>query len=178
MRFPLRRLTTLGALTAFAVATGSIAVADGTSAGDVAARALDTTPEVAPVDPTTIDPAAAAAVSAVPTVRTPPTVARAEELAVEPVVTQSMVASWYGPNFHGRLTANGETFDQWALTAAHKSLPFGTRLEVTNPGTGRSVVVRVNDRGPFTPGRDIDLSRAAAEALGIGGVSRVEVAFV
>lgn len=88
----------------------------------------------------------------------------------------SGVASWYGPNFHGRTTANGETFDQWAMTAAHKTLPFGTVLRVTNPSNGRSVEVRINDRGPFIAGRSIDLSRAAAEAIGIGGVAPVELA--
>lgn len=75
------------------------------------------------------------------------------------------VASWYGPGFHGRLTANGERFNQNALTAAHKTLPFGTRVLVENPRTGKQVVVRINDRGPFIKGRVIDLSKAAAQAL-------------
>ena len=77
-------------------------------------------------------------------------------------------ASWYGPGFHGRLTANGERFDQNALTAAHRSLPFGTRVRVTSTSTGRSVVVRINDRGPFVQGRSIDLARAAARVIGCG----------
>ena len=76
-------------------------------------------------------------------------------------------ASWYGPGFHGRRTANGEVFNQNALTAAHRSLPFGTRVRVTNVNNGRSVVVRINDRGPFTRGRVIDLSTAAANSLGM-----------
>lgn len=80
---------------------------------------------------------------------------------------QSGIASWYGPGFHGRQTASGELFDMGELTAAHKTLPFGTRVLVQNPRTGKEVVVRINDRGPFTPGRVIDLSRAAAAALGI-----------
>jgi rare lipoprotein A len=86
-------------------------------------------------------------------------------------------ASWYGDPFHGRPTASGEPFDKNALTAAHRTLPFGTRLRVTYPATGRSVVVRVNDRGPFVPGRDLDLSQAAAERLGLirAGVARVLV---
>ena len=79
----------------------------------------------------------------------------------------SGVASYYGRRFHGRRTANGERFDMHALTAAHKTLPFGTRVLVTNPRTGKSVTVRINDRGPFTPGRTIDLSRAAADQIGI-----------
>lgn len=77
------------------------------------------------------------------------------------------MASWYGPGFHGRRTASGEHFNQYALTAAHRSLPFGTRVRVTNAYNGRSVVVRINDRGPFTRGRVIDLSRKAAQVLGV-----------
>ena len=76
-------------------------------------------------------------------------------------------ASYYGRRFHGRRTANGESFDMHALTAAHRTLPFGSRVRVTNPRTGQSVVVRINDRGPFVSGRTIDLSRAAAEQVGI-----------
>lgn len=76
-------------------------------------------------------------------------------------------ASWYGPGFHGKRTANGERFDMYALTAAHKTLPFGTHLRVSSLRNGTHVDVRVNDRGPFTPGKMIDLSRAAAEAIGM-----------
>ena len=79
------------------------------------------------------------------------------------------VASWYGPGFHGNHTANGEIYDQFALTAAHPSLPLGTRAMVTNLSNGRSVEVRINDRGPFVDGRAIDLSYAAAGALGMIG---------
>jgi rare lipoprotein A len=79
------------------------------------------------------------------------------------------IASWYGPGFHGRRTANGERFNQNALTAAHKTLPFGTKVKVTNLRNGQSVVVRINDRGPFTRGRVIDLSSAAAKVIGIKG---------
>lgn len=79
------------------------------------------------------------------------------------------LASWYGLGFHGARTANGERFDQNALTAAHRTLPFGTRVRVTNLQNGRSVVVRINDRGPFTGGREIDLSRGAAAAIGLIG---------
>ena len=76
-----------------------------------------------------------------------------------------MTASWYGPGFHGNTTANGETYDMHGFTAAHKSLPFGTRLLVCNVLEGRCVEVRVNDRGPFIAGRDLDLSYAAAKAI-------------
>jgi peptidoglycan lytic transglycosylase len=78
-------------------------------------------------------------------------------------------ASWYGGKFQGRLTANGEIFDTALLTAAHKTLPFGTIVRVSHLGNGRSVEVRINDRGPFVEGRVIDLSRAAADALEMAG---------
>jgi rare lipoprotein A len=87
------------------------------------------------------------------------------------------VASWYGPGFHGRRTASGEVYDQDALTAAHRSLPFGTRVRVTNLENGRAVEVRINDRGPFVGGRVIDVSRAAARVIGLigPGVARVRL---
>jgi rare lipoprotein A len=84
-------------------------------------------------------------------------------------------ASWYGPGFQGRRTANGERFNTHAFTAAHRSLPFGTRIRVTNTANGRSIVVRINDRGPYVGGRVIDLSQASARAIGIQGVSRVHL---
>lgn len=86
------------------------------------------------------------------------------------------MASWYGPGFHGWKTASGERFNTGALTAAHKTLPFGTRVRVVNVRTGRSVVVRINDRGPFIRGRVIDLSKAAARAIGMDGVAPVRLA--
>ena len=79
-------------------------------------------------------------------------------------------ASWYGPRFHGRRTASGERYDQHALTAAHRTLPFGTLVRVRSLVTGKEVDVRVTDRGPFVRGRIIDVSRAAAEALGMMGL--------
>jgi rare lipoprotein A len=92
--------------------------------------------------------------------------------AEPPPVTGGMqdgIASWYGPGFHGRRTANGEVFDQHELTAAHRSLPHGTRVMVTNLTNGRSVEVRINDRGPFIRGRVIDLSYAAARSIAMIG---------
>ncbi|MBF9232807.1 septal ring lytic transglycosylase RlpA family protein [Microvirga alba] len=80
---------------------------------------------------------------------------------------QRGLASWYGPGFQGRRTASGESFNSWAMTAAHRSLPFGTTLRVVNVKNGRSVVVRVNDRGPFTGRRIIDLAKGAAQELGL-----------
>lgn len=92
-------------------------------------------------------------------------------------IGETMVATYYSKRFHGRRTSNGEVYDQNLLTCAHKSLPFNTKLIVTNPKNGKAVVVRVNDRGPFTRGRDIDLSYAAAQEIGIirAGVAPVEV---
>lgn len=74
--------------------------------------------------------------------------------------------SWYGEKYHGRTTANGERYDMYAMTAAHKTLPFGTIVKVTNLKNNRSVIVRINDRGPFIKGRIIDLSYMAAKKLG------------
>jgi rare lipoprotein A len=88
-----------------------------------------------------------------------------------------MTASWYGRKFHGRKTANGEIYNQMAFTAAHKNLRFGTLLRVTNPDNNQSVIVRVNDRGPYIRGRELDLSKASASALGLveKGVAKVRV---
>lgn len=85
------------------------------------------------------------------------------------------VASWYGPGFHGRRTASGETFDTHELTAAHKTLPFGTLLKVTNLENGKTTTVRVNDRGPYAHGRIIDLSLAAKIELEMGGLAKVRI---
>ncbi len=82
-----------------------------------------------------------------------------------PAYVQQGVASWYGPGFHGRRTASGERFNQHDLTAAHKKLPLGTRVVVTNLRNGKSVEVEINDRGPYVRGRILDLSRAAAEQI-------------
>lgn len=98
-------------------------------------------------------------------------------VATNTLARESGMASWYGPGFAGRLTANGEVFDPSQLTAAHKELPFNTMVRVHNLENGNSVVVRINDRGPFKPGRIIDLSRAGAEAIGMigSGVARVQL---
>ncbi len=84
-------------------------------------------------------------------------------------------ASWYGPNFHGKRTSNGEVYDMDEMTAAHKILPMNTYVEVTNLGSSRKAVVRVNDRGPFVDGRIIDLSRAAAKKVGVYGPGTAKV---
>lgn len=87
------------------------------------------------------------------------------------------MASWYGPGFHGRTSASGESFNQYAMTAAHRTLPFGTQVRVTNLNNGRQVVVRINDRGPYSHGRIIDLSAGAASAIGLrsAGVGPVQI---
>jgi rare lipoprotein A len=85
------------------------------------------------------------------------------------------LASYYGADFHGKRTASGETFDQYKLTCAHRDLPFGTRLKVTNVENGKWVVVRVNDRGPWVAGRIIDLSYAAARKIDMVEAGIVDV---
>ena len=89
----------------------------------------------------------------------------------------TMLASWYGPGFHGRTTANGERYNMHGLTAAHKTLPFGTKLEVCYQGC---TTVRINDRGPFIGSRELDLSYGAAQAVGLiaPGVANVEVTYI
>jgi rare lipoprotein A len=104
--------------------------------------------------------------------------AAADGVPAEPspaVVVGEGLASWYGLEFQGRRTASGERFDMNALTAAHPSLPFGTRVEVRNPANGRTVTVRINDRGPHVAGRIIDLSHAAARSLGLLGLGTRKV---
>ncbi|WP_298833370.1 septal ring lytic transglycosylase RlpA family protein [uncultured Piscinibacter sp.] len=100
---------------------------------------------------------------------------RYEPEAEDVPLVETGIASWYGRPFHGRRTATGEVYDMHAMTAAHKTMPLPSYALVRNPRNKREVVVRVNDRGPFKPGRIIDLSRAAARKLGIGGIAKVEV---
>jgi rare lipoprotein A len=96
-------------------------------------------------------------------------------LYVTPSLAATVHASWYGPGFHGKKTASGEIFDQNDMTAAHKTLPFGTIVHVSY--NGKSVKVRINDRGPFIKGRTIDLSKAAAKKIGcdVVGVCQVDM---
>jgi rare lipoprotein A len=85
------------------------------------------------------------------------------------------LASWYGHPYHGRRTANGEIYDMYKISAAHRTLPFNTRVQVRNLENGREVEVRINDRGPFVEGRIIDLSYAAAQAIHMAGIARVRL---
>lgn len=107
-----------------------------------------------------------------------PTVQTIPVITYEPI--PDMLASWYGPGFHGRMTANGEIYDQFDLTAAHKSLKFGTLLRISNKLNGKSVLVRINDRGPYVGDREIDLSYGAAKSLGVlkPGVKKLGVELV
>jgi rare lipoprotein A len=109
---------------------------------------------------------------------TPETLAKVGPPLTPRPATETGRASWYGEAHHGRPTANGERFDMNALTAAHRTLPFGTRLRVVNLDNDREVVVRINDRGPVAPGRIIDLSYAAARALGAVGAGIISVRLI
>ena len=95
-----------------------------------------------------------------------------------PLAVQQGLASYYGQEFHGRKTASGEIFDMQALTAAHRTLPFGTMVKVTNLKNSQSVIVKINDRGPFVEGRMIDLSQGAARKIGIDGVEQVRLEII
>ena len=121
-------------------------------------------------------PLASCAPRAAPTRPAPPAATRATPADTRESILEGL-ASWYGPGFVGRRTANGEIFTSAELTAAHKTLPFNTRVRVTRLDNSRSVVVRINDRGPFKPGRVIDLSRVAALELDLirSGVARVRL---
>lgn len=101
----------------------------------------------------------------------PPVLPQNEVKVAQSNNSYEALASWYGPGFHGRLTASGEVYNQYALTVAHRTYVFGTKLRITYKG--RSVVVTVNDRGPYYGNRDIDLSLGTAEAIGFNGVDYV-----
>lgn len=142
----------------------------------------------APAGPATVEPATSAAVIELvplqPTTEvTAPAIAEAQ--APAPSAPQEAIvgrgtASYYAAKFDGRRTASGERFDNAAMTAAHRTLPFGTLVRVTNVANGKSVIVRINDRGPFSAGRMIDVSRAAASELGLvaRGHGMVELAVI
>ncbi len=96
-------------------------------------------------------------------------------MSSRPGAVETGTASWYGPGFHGNRTSSGEIYDQYDLTAAHQTLPLGTRVAVTNLDNSKQVEVRINDRGPFVKGRSIDLSYAAARTIGMLGPGTVRV---
>ncbi len=98
---------------------------------------------------------------------------------VQPPEVDYLTASWYGPEFHGRPTASGESFDMYKMTCAHRGFPFGTKLRITNLRNNKSTIVTVNDRGPYVFGRDLDLSYAAAREIGLinPGIGRVKIQY-
>lgn len=122
-------------------------------------RALDTTSDEPQSDPPLDDDASSSM----------------HDCACGSTFEQTGIATWYGKRFNGRRTASGERYDMHALTAAHRTLPLGACVRVTTLGSARSVVVRINDRGPFVRGRVIDLSYAAAQALGLGSTGSAQV---
>jgi rare lipoprotein A len=157
----LRRTLTFAAITAFGL----------TAAGHAEQVAIGVTPTtsalVQPRGPVFV-PSTALAMTSTEVVQALPEPAAATALG-------SGVASYYADRFHGQRTANGERYDTHEMTAAHRTLPFGSQVRVTNPRNGESVVVRINDRGPFSGNRTIDLSRAAAEQVGIVRAGHGEV---
>ena len=147
---------------------------------DTAAEALVPAPTVAPADLT--DAPADLTAAPAPAPIAPAPVEQPQAPAAKPATRSlgSGVASYYGDRFHGRRTASGQAFNMHAMTAAHKTLPFGTRVLVTNPRNGKSVTVTINDRGPYAHGRTIDLSKAAATEIGLvqRGHGTVELAII
>jgi len=109
--------------------------------------------------------------------KTRPPRGKSRKRSAKVVSTATGKASYYGKGFHGKKTASGERFNKYAMTAAHRTLPFGTRVRVTNLANGAQVIVRINDRGPFKRSRIIDVSEGAAKALGMlsAGLAKVRV---
>ncbi|MCP9917224.1 septal ring lytic transglycosylase RlpA family protein [Cyanobium sp. ATX 6F1] len=181
----MRRTTSLGALALLlsgsSVLIPAMAQSGRTISGEAIASAQYSEELAAPAATTKLairevqEPAPAAE----PLLRpiTPPLPIAPAPVAPRVVATSSGQASWYGPGFFGRRTANGERFRPGTLTAAHRTLPFGTKVRVTNLWNGRTTVVRINDRGPFHGNRVIDLAHGAASQLGVvaSGVAQVKL---
>lgn len=159
---------TIGALALLALG-GSLAAAEAEEPANVPVVAAAVDPALPRFEPT-------ADQTVVPAVAEP--LAEPEAEVNEPV--GSGLASWYGSQFAGRRTASGERFDPAGYTAAHRTLPFGSRVRVTHEGSGRSVIVRINDRGPFSHNRIIDVSQGAAKELGLvaSGSGRVKLELI
>jgi len=195
MRSFFRIQTALSRVTALDWGVGAIVLAALISSqgcgsiADTPSRAWST-PEVPPVEYQPGDlsgekPAAPARPSKTPPVANVPAPAETEQTPPvatipeppQPILTETGLASWYGARHHGKRTASGEVFNQNQFTAAHPTLPWGTRVKVINLDNGKSVDVRINDRGPYKQGRIIDVSRAAARALGIvqRGIATVRI---
>ncbi len=140
---------------------------------DVTAGSVDPATSAAMVELVPVQPGAEIGLAALPPETAAPSAPQ------ETVIGQGS-ASYYAARFNGRRTASGERFDNGAMTAAHRTLPFGSLVRVTNTANGKSVIVRINDRGPFSAGRMIDVSRAAADELGLvaRGHGNVELALI
>ncbi len=157
-----------------AVSTTTNDTTNDTTTNDTAAEALVPAPTVITVAPADLTAAPAPVAPAPVEQHQAPTAKPATRLL------GSGIASYYGDRFHGRRTASGQAFNMHAMSAAHKTLPFGTRVLVTNPRNGKSVTVTINDRGPYAHGRTIDLSKAAATEIGLvqRGHGTVELAII
>ena len=142
----------------------------------VLARDVATTEFYDPFEPLALKTEQAAAPKA-PVVVKPPVVAPPKPAKTLVVSTSTGEASWYGPGFFGNRTANGEVFRPGTMTAAHRTLPFGTEVKVTNLRNGKEMVVRINDRGPFSGNRVIDIAHGAAQHLGLvsSGIAQVRL---
>jgi rare lipoprotein A len=163
------------------VATHSLATGEANPAAPVAVVEAPAESAPAPVKsavPKARYKVASLGLTPVPTRALEPAQTTRQDAAIAEEIARNMQsgrASWYGPGFHGRRTASGERFQASAMTAAHRTLPFGTRVRVTHVGNGRSVVVRINDRGPFHRGRIIDLAAGPAQMLGLTNVGSAYV---
>lgn len=156
------------------VATGLFAT--GLALFPVLARDVASTDLYDPFEPLAPEPVQAVAPKA-PVVVKPPVVAPPKPAKTLVVSTSTGEASWYGPGFFGNRTANGEVFKPGTMTAAHRTLPFGTQVKVTNLRNGRETIVRINDRGPFSGHRVIDIAHGAAQHLGLvsSGIAQVRL---
>jgi len=156
------------------VATGLFAT--GLALFPVLARDVASTDLYDPFEPLAPEPVQAVAPKA-PVVVQPPVVAPPKPAKTLVVSTSTGEASWYGPGFFGNRTANGEVFRPGTMTAAHRTLPFGTKVKVTNLRNGKETIVRINDRGPFSGHRVIDIAHGAAQHLGLvsSGIAQVRL---
>ena len=156
------------------VATGLFAA--GLALFPVLARDVASTDFYDPFEPLAPEPVQAVAPKA-PVVVKPPVVAPPKPAKTLVVSTSTGEASWYGPGFFGNRTANGEVFRPGTMTAAHRTLPFGTKVKVTNLRNGKETIVRINDRGPFSGHRVIDIAHGAAQHLGLvsSGIAQVRL---
>jgi rare lipoprotein A len=171
-----RRVSALIFLAALSSGSQGCGIISDASNGPTSTR-KGLTPDLRTSDPSTDPPHTDTIPREIPPIAVLPSDPEPEESATlakipelrHPTMVETGLASWYGPRFHGKRTASGEIFNQHDFTAAHRTLPWGSKVKVTNIANGKSVEVRINDRGPFGKGRIIDVSRAAARVLGLVG---------